>query len=63
MASAPSTDVDDSVLDEFLSDRGHETEIVTWEQDYNKKQCPECGGLHDPSASTCSVCGWEPGAD
>jgi len=51
----------DDVFDEFLSGRGHETEIATWEQNYNKKQCPECGGLHETTATECSVCGWSPG--
>lgn len=58
MASAPSTE--DDLLDEFLSDRGHETESVSWERSYNKKQCPECGGIHEEAASECSVCGWHP---
>ena len=51
---------DEDVFDEFLSDRGHETETPTWEEDYNKKRCPECGGLHEMSAAECSVCGWTP---
>lgn len=50
----------DDVFDEFLSDRGHETETPSWEEDYNKKRCPECGGLHEMSAVECSVCGWTP---
>jgi hypothetical protein len=49
------------MFDQFLSERGHETESVGWDQSYNKKQCPECGGLHDASATECSVCGWVPG--
>lgn len=60
MASAPSND---EIFDEFLSERGHETETVGWDQSYNKKQCPECGGLHDSAATECSVCGWGPGSD
>ena len=48
------------VFDEFLDDRGHDHTTASWEQDYNKKRCPDCGGLHDPDASTCSVCGWRP---
>ena len=48
------------VFDEFLSDRGHETESLSWERDYNKKRCPDCGGLHGLDASSCSVCGWIP---
>lgn len=48
------------MFDEFLSERGHETETPSWETEYNKKQCPECMGLHDTSASECSVCGWSP---
>jgi rubredoxin len=56
MASAPS----DDMFDQFLSDRGHETETVGWDESYNKLQCPECGGLHDTAAAECSVCGWSP---
>jgi hypothetical protein len=57
MASAPS---DDDLFDQFLADRGHATEPVRWDRSYNKKQCPDCGGLHDQSATECSVCGWHP---
>ncbi|MDX1746911.1 MAG: HVO_0416 family zinc finger protein [Halobacteriales archaeon] len=53
MASARS----DDLFDRFLAQRGHEPE-QTWDRSYNKKQCPECGGLHDLAASACSVCGW-----
>lgn len=64
MEPEPSTDGDDSLFDEFLTQRGHETERVGWQQEYNKKQCPECGGLHDTSATECSACGWTaPGSD
>ncbi len=59
MAAEPS-DFEDEVFDQFLSDRGHETTPVRWDQSYNKLQCPECGGLHDTSANRCSVCGWNP---
>ena len=59
MVSAPIDHGDDSIFDDFLSQRGHETAPVDWNVDYNKKQCPECGGLHDVSATECSVCGWE----
>jgi rubredoxin len=48
------------MFDEFLSQRGHATETPGWEQEYNKKQCPECSGLHDMSATECTVCGWAP---
>ena len=48
------------MFDEFLSQRGHEVDDVGWEENYNKKQCPDCGGLHGPAASECSVCGWTP---
>jgi hypothetical protein len=57
MASAPR---DGDVLDQFLADRGHEVESVSWERSYNKLQCPECGGLHEQSARECTVCGWRP---
>ncbi|MFC7113847.1 HVO_0416 family zinc finger protein [Natronoarchaeum sp. GCM10025703] len=59
MASAPN-DAGDDLIDNFLSRHGHETEPVGWERNYNKLQCPECGGLHDEDASSCSVCGWSP---
>ncbi len=51
---------EDDLFDEFLTQRGHETQVVEWEDNYNKKQCPDCGALHDSTASTCSVCGWDP---
>jgi len=57
MASAPSSD---DIFDEFLSRRGHDVDDAGWEESYNKKQCPECGGLHDSTAVECSVCGWTP---
>ncbi|WP_089822143.1 HVO_0416 family zinc finger protein [Halogranum amylolyticum] len=60
MASAPSDT--DKLFDQFLTDRGHEPEPQRWEQSYNKKQCPDCGGLHDDAATECSVCGWYPDA-
>lgn len=50
----------DDVIDDFLSERGHDTEPAAWQRDYNKKQCPDCGGLHDRTATECSVCGWAP---
>lgn len=50
----------DELFDEFLAGRGHETEIVDWDRSYNKKQCPDCGGLHEQTALECSVCGWRP---
>lgn len=59
MSSAPSSE---DLFDEFLEDNGHETEIERWERSFNKKQCPECGGLHDESASKCNICGWHPAA-
>ena len=58
-SSAPSAD-DDDVFDEFLSDRGHETEIVRWDRSYNKLQCPECGALHPEGTARCDVCDWRP---
>ncbi|MEF8812318.1 MAG: HVO_0416 family zinc finger protein [Halovenus sp.] len=57
MASAPG---DGDMFDEFLSQRGYETGSVGWEESYNKKQCPECGGLHETGATECLVCGWSP---
>ena len=60
MASAPTPDTEDELFDQFLAERGHRTTPVRWDRSYNKKQCPECGGLHEQSASTCSVCGWQP---
>ena len=51
---------DDDMFDEFLAQRGHEVETVGWEENYNKKQCPDCGALHDTGASSCTVCGWSP---
>ena len=57
MASAPSPD---DMFDEFLTQRGHDVEETGWEDNYNKKQCPDCGGLHGSTASECSVCGWTP---
>jgi ribosomal protein L40E len=57
MASAPDSD---DVFDEFLSQRGHDVEERGWEDNYNKKQCPECGGLHGTEAAQCGVCGWTP---
>lgn len=50
----------DGVLDEFLEARGHDTSPATWDRSYNKKQCPDCGGLHGVDATACTVCGWEP---
>ena len=60
MASAP--DGAEDVFDQFLTDRGHPTETVGWDQDGLKKQCPECSGLHDSAATACTVCGWAPRA-
>ena len=57
MASASS---DDDLFDKFLTDRGHETEPVRWDRSYNKRQCPDCGALHDEDATRCSVCDWRP---
>jgi hypothetical protein len=56
MASASD---DDALLDEFLAGRGHETD-AGWDESYNKKQCPECGGIHSTDATECTVCGWSP---
>lgn len=54
MASASN----DDLFDRFLAQRGHDVP-ETWDRSYNKKKCPECGGLHELSANSCSVCGWE----
>ena len=58
MATAPNDA--DAEVDEFLAQRGHETGSPGWGESYNKKQCPDCGGLHESDASTCTVCGWTP---
>jgi hypothetical protein len=47
-------------MDQFLADRGHTTEPERWDRSYNKKQCPDCGGIHDDAAAECAVCGWQP---
>ena len=47
----------DDLFDRFLAQRGH-AEPATWGRSLNKKQCPECGGLHDLDATACTVCGW-----
>jgi hypothetical protein len=57
MASAP---VDDDLFEEFLSQRGHDTSAASWDESYNKKQCPDCGALHRTAETECSVCGWSP---
>ena len=57
MATAPNPT--DEIVDEFLAARGHESS-QKWEQNANKKQCPECHGLHDMGAMQCSVCDWQP---
>ena len=59
MATAPNPDGDD-LIDDFLTRRGHETTGGGWNRDHNKKQCPECAGLHELSANECSVCDWTP---
>ena len=51
---------DRDLFDEFLTQRGHETDSLHWEENYNKKQCPDCGGLHESGATHCTVCGWTP---
>jgi len=57
MASAQGTD---DMFDAFLTRRGHDVDTPRWEKSYNKKQCPDCGGLHDTTATECTVCGWSP---
>lgn len=51
---------DDDMFDEFLSQRGHDVEATGWEDNYNKKQCPDCGALHETDGTECTVCGWSP---
>lgn len=48
----------DDLFDQFLKGRGHEIN-QSWDHSYNKKQCPECGGLHKLTATECTVCGWQ----
>jgi len=61
MAAADTSGHDDEDLyDSFLESRGHEVGTREWEEEYNKKQCPECGGLHDTDATKCGSCGWVP---
>jgi len=57
MSSARSSD--DALIEEFLTQRGHES-VETWETSYSKLQCPDCGGLHESTATNCSICGWAP---
>lgn len=59
MATAP--EPADDMVEQFLSARGHDVP-ETWDHSANKKQCPDCRGLHDPGAARCSVCGWQPPA-
>lgn len=54
------SDPDDALFDDFLAQRGHIDEPMTWDRSYNKLQCPECQALHAESASECSVCDWSP---
>jgi hypothetical protein len=51
---------DDDLFDDFLESRGHEVGTREWDEDHNKKQCPDCGGIHDDDATECGSCGWEP---
>ena len=57
--SSTSGDASEEVIDQFMTRRDL-SESARWEESYNKKQCPECGGVHEPSATACSVCGWTP---
>ena len=57
MASAPRKT--DGTLDEFMQSNGHD--MRAWEADGAKKRCPDCGGVQDPDAADCTVCGWSPG--
>ena len=56
MASASG---DETLFEEFLAQRGHETD-AGWDERYHKKQCPECGGIHETDATECTVCGLSP---
>jgi hypothetical protein len=58
MSSTPD-DAGEEVIDRFLTQRGMD-DPVRWEESYNKKQCPECGGLAEETATACAVCGWAP---
>jgi len=49
----------DELVEQFLSRNGHDQQ-PTWDRSYQKLQCPECGGLHEETATECSVCGWQP---
>ncbi|MFB6111265.1 MAG: HVO_0416 family zinc finger protein [Halobacteriaceae archaeon] len=57
---ATSSDPDDALFDDFLAQRGHDDDTATWDRSYNKLQCPDCGAIHDESATDCTVCGWAP---
>lgn len=59
MATAPDAEEGANVFDQFLAERGHEP-TKEWSRDYQKKRCPECQGLHELTATSCSVCGWTP---
>jgi len=58
--TVPCMSTADELLDDFLSQRDNDVDGQTWEENYNKKQCPDCGGLHDTAATECTVCGWTP---
>jgi hypothetical protein len=58
MSSAQSdTDV---LIDALLHTGGHPTAPTRWGRSYRKLQCPECGAIHDPTATRCKVCAWQP---
>lgn len=59
MNSTDSSDDTSDVVDDFLTARGL-NEGEDWDKSYNKKQCPDCGGIHDSDATKCNVCGWLP---
>jgi rubredoxin len=59
MATAPD-DAGDDLIDQFFTQRGHAKEGQRWEQSYNKRQCPDCGGINEADAAQCAVCGWTP---
>lgn len=50
----------EELMNDFLESRGHAVRDQDWDESYNKKQCPVCGGVHPTTAMSCDSCGWEP---